>query len=441
MLLAAVKRQQVPSMNSGSQGAAALPVSLVHAPEGHCNGASPAAVDPATFSSSSAIPLLPSVMRPLFHFTADDAVILAMEYNNHNKLLAVSTSNKEVFVASTRDMPLEGVQAANGEQVQWNPAENTVRIDHLRSPCTQLAWAPWQYGIYLACVCRGRQVRLYRLSHGRWSLDEEVAAQDCNSVAFSAHFTMACVTAKGKILIFIQATVNEENTWTLHSTYSDGEYHGVTRQLSSRSRAIKGFNCVAWDDTGTWLAVGDDEGEVRVFLVSNEGRSIGEVAYISELVSDRSKGVRQVAWAPGAGRSFLILAVVASYKVTLLFFQRARGGVNAGGSGAQTSVGTQLQFITKTSITMEEVTELSWNIHGGRFATAHTDGAVCFWAVNISYQKGRRGSLVDVENAMGSNISGSGGASHVNATQPYRDLLLVASVSKISGVHPYHGGR
>ncbi|RNF11168.1 hypothetical protein TraAM80_01099 [Trypanosoma rangeli] len=431
-------------MSSGIQSMKTLPVSLVHTSEAHCNGAAPATVDPAPFSSPSVVSSLSNVMRPLFHFTADDAVILAMEHNNHNKLLAVSTSNNEVFVTSTRDMPLEGMQAANGEETQWSPAENTVRIDHLRFPCTQLAWAPWQYGIYLACVCRGKQVRLYRLSHGRWSLDEEVEAQDCNSVAFSAHFTMACVTAEGKLLIFVQTTVNGDNRWMLHSTHSDEESPNATRQLIDRSRTVKAFTCVAWDETGTLLAVGDDEGELRVVFVYDEGRSIGEVAYRSELVSDRRKGIRQVAWSPGAGRSFLVLAVVTSYKVTLLFFKRARVGMSGGGgsgSGAQAALGAQLHFVTKTSVNMEEVTELSWNIHGGRFATAHTGGAICVWAVNISYQKGQQDSFVDVENVTGGNISGSGGANHVNVTQPSHDLVLVASVSKVSGVHPYHGDR
>ncbi|KAF8296201.1 hypothetical protein TcYC6_0089630 [Trypanosoma cruzi] len=428
-------------MNSGSQNAAALPVSLLHASEGHFNGVASTNVDPADAPHSSVSPSSSGMMRSLFHFTADDAVILAMEHDNHNKLLAVSTSNNEVFVTSTREMPLEGIQAENGEQSQWDPAEHTVRIDHLRFPCTQLAWAPWQYGIYLACVCRGKQVRLYRFSHGHWSLDEEIAAQDCNSVAFSVHFTMAFVTSKGKILIFVQTTANEDNTWSLHSTYSEGESYNMARQLNSRVRNVKGFNCVSWDETGTWLAVGDDEGEFLIFLVSNEGRSIVEIAYRSEPRSDRRKGVRQVAWSPGAGRSFLILAVVASYKVTLLFFQRTRVGVNAGGNGTQIQAGMQLQLITKTSVSMEEVTELSWNTHGGGFSTAHTDGAICVWTVNISYQERQRTSLADVENVMGMSSNGGGGTQHVGAGQPYDDLTLVASVRKVSGVHPYHGSK
>ncbi|KEG13244.1 hypothetical protein DQ04_01131130 [Trypanosoma grayi] len=389
--------------------------------------------------ASSAICPISGSMRPLFHFTADDAVILAMEHNNHSKLLAISTSKNEVFVTSTRNMPIKNTTTLEEDQARWDPAGVTVLIDRLRFPCTHLAWAPWQHGMYLACVCRGKQVRLYRLSHGHWSLDEVITVQDCSSVAFSVHFTMACACTKGKVLIFAQTTANEDGTWSPYSTYSLEEGNGaMTTSLKSRNRVVRGSTCVGWDETGSFLALGDEEGVLRVFNVSSEGRCLGEVAYTSDPLSGRGRRVLQVSWSPGAGRSFFILAVVTSYRVTLLFFRRARLGVLV---CTQTNAASQQQLLlcAKTSSSMEEVTELSWNTNGTRFVTAHTDGAVCAWVVDISYQRNSRVPLGETEGE--GDSGGNGMLHHTGASEPDDSLVLVTSIRKVPVVHPYHGGE
>ncbi|KAH9577500.1 hypothetical protein LSM04_007010 [Trypanosoma melophagium] len=439
--------------NSVSHDSTALPMTLVHTPSVLPNRKSAGRLINGSFVSASSTGCCSSnFMRPLFHFTAHDTVIIAMEHNNHGKLLAISTSKNEVFVMSTRNIPFENVLLTEEEHLKWDPASSVVLIEHLRYPCTYLAWAPWQYGMYLACVCRGKQVRLYRQAHGNWSLDEVLTVQDCISVSFSLHFTMACLSAKGKVTIFSQATANEGSFWSPLSTYSqEGGNDTLSRPLNTRSRTIKGYTCLGWDETGTLLVVGDEEGVFRVLNVTASGKCIGDVAYASESIPGRGRCLRQVSWSPSAGRSFLILAAVFSYQVSLFFFKRPSLS-----SGVQTSAGNQLILMAKASVSMEEVTQLSWNTNGTRFITAHTDGAVSVWSVNVSYQRNQQFPLSDVVRSGGGTSSnnsggGGGGSSGVNNKKdsatgngmPWIDeaLTIVTSIRKVSVVHPYHAAR
>ncbi|ORC93648.1 uncharacterized protein TM35_000015250 [Trypanosoma theileri] len=432
-------------MNSVSHDSTALPMTLVHTPSTLPNRNSAGTlINGSCVPTSSTGCCSSNFMRPLFHFTAHDTVIIAMEHNNHGKLLAISTSKNEVFVMSTRNMPVEEALLTDEEHLKWDPASSILLIEHLRYPCTCLAWAPWQYGMYLACVCRGKQVRFYRQAHGHWSLDDVLTVPDCISASFSLHFTMACACAKGKVMIFAQVIENEGNVWSPVSTYSQEDKDTSSNPLENRNRSIKGYTCCEWDETGTLLVVGDEEGVFRVLNVTGNGKNIGAVAYVSEPFSGRGRCLRQVSWSPGAGRSFLVLAAVFSYQVSLFFFKRPPLG-----GGVQTSAGDQLILMAKATVSMEEVTQLSWNTNGTRFITAHTDGAVSVWSVNVSYQRNQQVPLTDVVRGGGGGGGGvSSGANKkngntTNSGMPWLEeaLTLVTSIRKVSVVHPYHGAR
>lgn len=202
-----------------------------------------------------------SFMSPIFHFTSHDATILAMEHNNHCKMLALSTSKNEIFVTLTQLMPVVENTGATGPNddpfavqpapllderlLEWDPAAMTVLVDRLRYPCTQLIWAPWQHGVFFAAVCPNKQIRLYRYSHGRWALDEALNTPDCTSCAFSVHFTLACACKSGKVsLLARQAspTGGEEGAWTVCGVLdpnAEDAYGAVTRGGSSGGGALR----------------------------------------------------------------------------------------------------------------------------------------------------------------------------------------------------------
>lgn len=433
-------------MNATQRGTTPLTVSPVHETEDAADGVAGANKrrGPCEVSLSPTCSLSNS-MRHLFHFTASDAVILAMEHNSHSKLLALSTSKNEICVTSTSRIPLGGgAHEAKVGQQEWDPAEATVLLDSLPHPCTFLAWGPWQHGTYLACVCRGWEVRFYRLSHGQWSLDEIVEVQGCTCVAFSCYFTLACVTADGNLLIFAQTKDKESSRWSICSDqFLEEEKRNLSVQLSNRGRSVKSYTCVGWDETGNLLAVGSDEGGFCVFYILDEGHCIGAVAYSSYSFSQSCGGFRQVSWAPGAGRSFLVLATLTSNELALFLFQRPRDKEEGGDRPRTFAEAQQLHLLAHTKVNVEDVTELSWNTSGVRFVTAHTDGKVCLWALEVSYSRGHNLSFRDVENATSSNSSSSSencGAQYVSNSRELGGLKLTVLVKKVCEQHLHHGG-
>ncbi|AAZ10803.1 uncharacterized protein TEOVI_000066000 [Trypanosoma equiperdum] len=376
--------------------------------------------------SSSGVPY------PLFHLIAGDTVILAMEHNNHSKLLALSTSRNEIFVTNTQSLPMEAVQMSDGEKERWDPAAATTLVDRLRHACTQLVWAPWQYGNRLACISRGKHIRIYRLSHNRWALDEAVPVQDCNAAAFSPYLTMACACAKGKVLIFAQSNSDGNSAWSCCSTYSlESESSSSFNQPIGRNRTTKGCTCVSWDESGSLLAVGDGAGSFRVMYVTGESRRVVGTAYGPRVTTDRA-AVRHLSWAPGAGRSFLILAVVTLESVTLLFFKRPSGGAVATG-GAHALVPDRLQLMTETSMEKQDVVGLIWNSNGTRFVTNHTAGTLGVWTIVVSFVRPVRRAVSDM---------GDRGMGLPHAGEPCEDQspVLVAQMRQISVVHLFQNG-
>ncbi|KPI90503.1 hypothetical protein ABL78_0433 [Leptomonas seymouri] len=157
-----------------------------------------------------------SLMTPIFHLTAHDATILSMEHNNHCKLLGISTSKNEILVTWTQLMPvIENIGALGaadddlfgGEEappmderlLEWDPATMSILIDELPFTCTELSWAPWQQGIYLAGLCPGHGIRIYRYSHGHWALDDYIRTTESTSCSISKHFTVACACSRARL--------------------------------------------------------------------------------------------------------------------------------------------------------------------------------------------------------------------------------------------------
>ncbi|KAG8348120.1 hypothetical protein ERJ75_001410300 [Trypanosoma vivax] len=352
---------------------------------------------------------LPGFIRSLFHFATDDTVILAMEHNHHSKLLAVSTSRNEIFVISTRDTQL-GAGAVSADVSVWLGSSTAATlIDQVRFPCTHLTWAPWQHGVCLACVCRGKQVRLYRLSCDRWTLETIISLQDCVLAAFSTHFTLACVSNKDKISVFAESVAGGDAVWSPSSTYHlNIEGNNFSNIPDMRGRSIMGCTCLDWDETGGLLAVGDSAGAFRVLYVSCESRRISYVVYGPRVVTSGGT-VQQVSWSPGAGRSFIQLAVVGAEGMTIFFFKRPLFGSPGYVQGPSQM---RLQLIAQTCVEKDGIIDLAWNVNGTRVFTTHTCGTLSVWAVVISFRRlpleapaelNSHGSSVDASRTSGSS--------------------------------------
>lgn len=281
-------------------------------------------------------------------------------------------------------------------------------------------------------------MRFYRLSHGQWSLDEVVEVQGCTCVAFSCYFTMVCVTADEKLLIFAQKKDKESCQWYICSNNSLKHHHCNAPEPGGNCiRSFKGYTRVGWDETGNLLAVGIDEESFCIFYTLDEGHRIGPVAYPLYSFSQSSGSLRQLSWAPGAGRSFFVFSVLTSNEVTLFLFQRPR--VEDENSDMSFTEAKQLHLIAQTKVAVEGVTELSWNTSGIRFATAHIDGKICFWALNVSYSKEQKDSF-NVKKGTGSNSSVGCGAQYVGNLWDSTDLKLTVLVSKVCEQYLHHSG-
>ena len=344
-----------------------------------------------------------SFMTPIFHFTAHDATILSMEHNNHCKLLAIATSRNEILVTWTQLMPvienmgalrtaeddLFGVEDAppiDERLLEWDPATMSILIDELPYACTELSWAPWQQGIYLAGLCPGHGIRIYRYSHGHWALDDCIRTTESTTCAISKHFTVACACSKGRVELWSRGaagtnggltsspsaggyTGNSNSTaaggggssgaatagtsgsaWVLYCTLTlpvteeeetvvggggtgasrghdgaRGNSGGMTMPgvATAGRRRLRDILGVGWDESGSLLAVGDQGGTVHVVACAQESTRLGEVVFHLP-PTDNTGLCRQVAWAPSSGRSFLSLAMVFGACVRLVLFRRPR---------------------------------------------------------------------------------------------------------------------
>lgn len=343
---------------------------------------------------------------------------------------------------------LQGAPVMDKRLLEWDPATMSILIDQLTHPCTQLTWAPWQHGIVLVGLCLGHALRLYRYSHGRWALEGRIAAGECNSFAVSTHFTIACACNRGRVQLWTRnvsttATAASRDavgsSWMICDSFTistdDGDDGGGGRASGSsgllhkvgearggaaatgatatttttatadrasahRRRSTAGRHrpkdilSVDWDESGSLLGIGDQEGVVRVLSVGADGTKLSQVVYQHPLRSFGS--CQQVAWAPSSGRSFLILAAVFPSRILLFFFRRLRL-MNAAGlphgayanrraSPATLTSASSMELLTVAQAPCEEVAKLSWNNTGTRFATAGLDSAVSTWAVDIRYQ-------------------------------------------------------
>ncbi|SYZ65244.1 hypothetical_protein [Leishmania braziliensis MHOM/BR/75/M2904] len=405
-----------------------------------------------------------SYMNPIFHLTADDATILSMEHNNHCKLLGIATSKKEILVTWTQLMPvienmgmLQGPDEDlfGGEQaipvderlLEWDPATMSILIDKLPYTCTELSWAPWQQGIYLAGLCPGHGIRLYRYSHGNWALDDCIRSSESVSCTISANFTVACACSGGRVELWVRgSTVSgravapgpspgsragdgtainggdeaKGTSWMLCRTimlpfdeddggsfraHDGGRSSGAGSTPASaarhRRRDILG---VAWDESGALLAAGDQGGSVYVVAATQDSTRLDDVVY-HQPTSASCGPCKQVAWSPSSGRSFLCLAMVFTTFVQLVLFRRPRfmnaaglphveHSIDSAGGGrarevrgsASTIAASPLQVLATVQVPCGEVARLSWNNTGTRFVTTHLDSSVNIWAVDFRYQ-------------------------------------------------------
>ncbi|CBZ30358.1 conserved hypothetical protein [Leishmania mexicana MHOM/GT/2001/U1103] len=418
-----------------------------------------------------------SYMTPIFHLTADDATILSMEHNNHCRLLGIATSKNQIFVTWTQLMPVienmgmlrapdddlfggEHATPVDERLLEWDPATMSILIDELPYTCTELSWAPWQQGIYLAGLCPGNGIRLYRYSHGNWALDDCIRSRESVSCSISKNFTVACACRGGRVELWVKGTTAfgtavapgpspslsvgdstatnggdgvSGTSWVLcrvltlpftedddsGSRTHDGDRSGGAGSSSAaatrhRQRDTLG---VAWDESGALLAAGDQGGSVYVVAATQDSTWFGEVVY-HQLPFALCGPCKQVAWSPSSGRSFLCLAMVFTTCVRLVLFRRPRfmnaaglphaaHSVGGGGGGrmglAHGSVApiaaSPLEVLAMAQVPCEEVAKLSWNNTGTRFVTAHLDSSVNIWAVDFRYQHPVKG---DEANATGS---------------------------------------
>ncbi|KAG5493987.1 hypothetical protein JKF63_01820 [Porcisia hertigi] len=324
-----------------------------------------------------------SYMTPIFHLTAEDATIVSMEHNNHCKLLGMATSKNEIFVTWTQLMPVIGnigvlqephkdpfgdEQAALMYErlLKWDPANMSILIDQLPYTCTELSWAPWQQGIYLAGLCPGHGIRLYRYSHGHWALDDCIRSTESVSCSISTNFTVACACSGGRVELWARGSTApgtgatsgpsrgssaesraetggvdgaRGTSWGLCSVLTfpfteeddgDSRVHeevrvsGISLSPASATRhRPRDVLSLSWDESGALLAAGDQGGSVYIVAATQGSSRLGEVLY--HQTSFASSGFcKQVSWSPSSGRSFLCLAMVFRTCVRLVLFRRPR---------------------------------------------------------------------------------------------------------------------
>lgn len=211
--------------------AAAVWRKLYHQGAGRPSGARiPRGVPPASrsFSSSSSSS---SSFTPLFHFKNPHTTISDIQHHPHYHLLAILTSENEIFVCGTQNPLLDPTRgrwegkayeedrevprgcSSMGVSSPWSvasgcasvggrstcspvsascrhevmaaphdtsyrddPPHSMVCVDVLPDPVSQLCWGPWQRGVSLVALCRGKGVYFYHYAHRRWTRDEAVSA-------------------------------------------------------------------------------------------------------------------------------------------------------------------------------------------------------------------------------------------------------------------------
>ena len=400
-------------------------------------------------------------LTPLFHIKSRDACIMAMEHNAHFNVTALSLSTGDVVVvamgpfASGQATGSSGESsAANGNSVrtsvnqtkfslnsasygdkieslvkssakqgtEWNAMDHSATVTTLPSPCLQLAWAPWRYGLVLVCVCPGKAVQIFRYAMQQWS--EELVSEQvmfCNAVSFAPNGVLACGCSKGRIVFLRKDNEEFGQPWRAIFRTGDGSTNnpgnsasGGVSASSSRSSvedrdADKRKDCVSisWSDPGTMLAVGDQDSTVRIYDISSKADAFQLKLVYSHTIENRS-ALRQLSWAPSSARSFFILAVAASDHFAVLIFSTSAHAIARETSAGQRPVGPfQPERIgyalypcngavnrggsVATSGT-DELLKLCWNGSGMKLGTTHADGSTRVYQLRIMYKETRGGA-------------------------------------------------
>lgn len=175
-----------------------------------------------------------SSLTPLFHFKNPHTTIAAIQHHKHYHLLAILTSENEIFICGTQYLynisigkegrseegeheescsaplcfssPLLSSLAAadsslpSGSSFLAPPSSTSVRasllremmdrtqtiegchdpskhmicLDALPTSVSQVCWGPWENGVSLVAVCPGTGMYFYHYAHRRWTRDEAV---------------------------------------------------------------------------------------------------------------------------------------------------------------------------------------------------------------------------------------------------------------------------
>jgi hypothetical protein len=402
---------------------------------------------------SSSEPLL----TPLFHIKSRDTCIMAMEHNAHFAVTALSLSTGEIVVVAMAPFAAVGgsgsgsgsgssaesqphrVSASRNklslhsgsytdkvdsleksiakQHTEWNPSTHSVTITTLPSPCLQLAWAPWRYGLMLVCVCPGKAVQIFRYALQQWS--EEIVSEQvmfCNAVAFAPNGVLACGCNKGRI-VFLRKD-NEEFGQPWRAIFRTGDGSSAPANAGGGRTSVedrdadrrKDIVSISWSDPGTMLAVGDQDSTVRVYDIGSKADTFQLKLVYSHNVDSRS-GLRQLAWAPSSARSFLILAVAATDHFLILIFSTAahasmREAPRQAAAFQAERLGSALYFCNGVSNPQrgvgsssgsscgtgtDELLKLCWNGSGMKLATTHADGSTRVYQVRVMYKETRAG--------------------------------------------------
>eukprot|EP00796_Vickermania_ingenoplastis_P007277 gene7277-5121_t len=343
-----------------------------------------------------------SSMVPVLHFANQDTSVMAVQHNTHFHLLAILTSDNEIYMTGTQNMPFEQIAGERyrcldslnasqggggvaGADVQvWDPARHTICIDALPYRVTQLGWAPWQNGIYLAALCPGRGLHLYRYSHSRWTREDLLPCPACTQFAFAPAGVF---------------TRRSGAAWAPRASTP-------ASAPAPADPAADVCLCVAWDGTGLFVCAGFSDGTVRVFSVLWQGAAVRLTLCCRMSAPDHHPRVvaaqppplcQQLAWAPPAGRSFLVLLAAFTHGVIVTLFRRPPGVSDCPGDhlGAahQRSTPIRLEHVVSVPLQCQEVINVVWNSTGTRFVTSHRDSSVNVWRMEVAHQQRRADPL------------------------------------------------